>query len=391
MALGIDFDVKSMFEGGDQAVTFYEGSQQTAAVSPELKVQQRHPPSSKTSTDSARSQDFTLDQDRLDDRVAGAMSTGAQRSKRQGSESASQSSTRGGSGSIALRAKRSDASTRTLLTGQREDSGSTAPTLKRSVTLPTKRPGAYHYQGGAAGQKSKWVGGAYVDAQRQQGSNQASGWVGGAEQTSWDQSSDEDDDMTPLSRRGASTHTWYGPRAGIRPISMFPPPGANAAYPIPPMPLMFGADDSDDDIDLEGDDGSSRTPALIGLGFGRGLLRPRAASPIPSVHSRRNSIIMLSTDKKRSTRLLPKPALATSVPVSSPLLATPVASAVSGAKYEYLTQESSGSRPRGISDPEGRLSARGSKAELPTLAALSPNARLGGNSGSMEPLRAADN
>ncbi|KAJ2064500.1 Component of a membrane-bound complex containing the Tor2p kinase [Coemansia sp. S146] len=390
MALGIDFDVKSMFEGGDQAVTFYEGSQHTVATSPELKVQQRHPPSSKASTDSASSQDCTLDQDRLDDRVAGAMSTGAQRSKRQGSESASQSSIRGGSGSIALRAKRSDASTRTLLTGQREDSGSTAPTLKRSVTLPTKRPGAYHYHGGAAGQKSKWVGGAYVDAQRQQDSSQASGWVGGAEQTSWDQSSDEDNDMTPLSRRGASTHTWYGPRAGIRPISMFPPPGANAVYPIPPMPLMFGADDSDDDIDLEGDDGSSRTPALIGLGFGRGLLRPRAASPTPSVHSRRNSIIMLSTDKKRSTRLFPKPALATSVPVPSPLSATPVASAVSGAKYEYLTQESSGSRPRGISDPEGRQSARGSKAELPLLATLSPNVKLGGNSGSMEPLRDAD-
>ncbi|KAJ2686541.1 Component of a membrane-bound complex containing the Tor2p kinase [Coemansia spiralis] len=392
MALGIDFDVKSMFEDNEQHVALREGSQHTAATSPALKVQERQPPSSKASTDSASSQDCTLDQDRLDSRVAGAMPTDALRPKRQGSESVSQSSQRGGSGSIALRAKRSDASTRTLLSNQREDSGgATAPGLKRSVTLPTKRPGAYHYHGGAAGQKSKWVGGAYVDTQHQQGSNQASGWVGGAEQTSWDQSSDDDDDTTPLSRRGASTHTWYGPRVGTRPISMFPPPGANVAYPIPPMPLMFGADDSDDDIDLEGDDGSSRTPALIGLGFGRGLLRPRAASPTPSLPSHRNSIIKLSTEKKHASRLLSKPALATSVPVPSPLSATPIASAVSGVKYEYLSQESSGSRPRGISDPEGRLSARGSKAELPQLAALSPNARLGGNGDSMEPLRAADN
>ncbi|KAJ2461005.1 Component of a membrane-bound complex containing the Tor2p kinase [Coemansia sp. RSA 2424] len=382
MALGIDFDVKSMFESGDHAVAFYDSSQHTATTSPELRLQQRHPPSSKTSTDSASSQDLTLDQGQFAD---------SQRLQHQGPDSASQSSLRSAA-NIALRAKRSDASTRTLLSGQREDGGSTSSTLKRSVTLPTKRPGAHHYPGGAAGQKSKWVGGAYVDVQRQQVSNQASGWVGGAEQTSWDHSSDEDADMTPLSRRGASTHTWYGPRAGIRPISMFPPLGANAAFPVPPMPLMFGADDSDDDIDLEGDDGSSRTPALIGLGFGRGLLRPQAASPTPtpSTRSRSNSIMLQAMDKRRGSRLFPKPALATSVPVPSPLSSTPVASAVSGAKYEYLAQEASGSRPRGISDPEGRQSARGSKAELPLLAMLSPGVRPGGGGGSMEPFQAVD-
>ncbi|KAJ2747551.1 Component of a membrane-bound complex containing the Tor2p kinase [Coemansia sp. BCRC 34301] len=386
VALGIDFDVKSMFESGDHAAAFYDSSQHTATMSPQLGLQQQLPPSSKTSTDSASSQDLTLD-----NKSAGIMQRDSQKLKQQGPDGTSQSPARGAA-SIALRAKRSDASTRTLLSGQREDGGSALSTLKRSVTLPTKRPGAHHYHGGITGQKSKWVGGAYVDVQRQQGSNQASGWVGGAEQTSWDHSSDEDADMTPLSRRGASTHTWYGPQAGIRPISMFPPLGANAAFPVPPMPLMFGADDSDDDIDLEGDDGSSRTPALMGLGFGRGLLRPRAASPTPtpSVRSRSNSIMLQAMDKKRGTRLFPKPALATSVPVPSPLSTTPVASAVSGAKYEYLAQETSGSRPRGISDPEGRQSARGSKAELPLLAALGPNARGGGSGVSMEPLRAVD-
>ncbi|KAJ2880570.1 hypothetical protein IWW38_005928, partial [Coemansia aciculifera] len=277
MALGIDFDVKSMFESGDHAVAFYDNAQHAVTTSPELRLQQRLPPSSKTSTDSAGSQDRPLNNSRLDDKLAIVTRFSSERLKQQGPDSASQSSMRGAA-NIALRAKRSDASTRTLIPGQREDSGgSTSSTLKRSVTLPTKRPGAHHYPGGIAGQKSKWVGGAYVDIQRHQGSNQASGWVGGAEQTSWDHSSDEDADMTPLSRRGVSTHTWYGPRAGIRPISMFPPLGANAAFPVPPMPLMFGADDSDDDIDLEGDDGSSRTPALMGLGFGRGLLRLQAA------------------------------------------------------------------------------------------------------------------
>ncbi|KAJ2805458.1 Component of a membrane-bound complex containing the Tor2p kinase [Coemansia furcata] len=364
MALGMDFDVKSMFDAADHAAT-----------SPEFKAQQRLPPSSKTSSSSSESssRDCSLDHDR----VPGAMpSGGAPRpTKRQGSETASQQASVRGAGSIALRANRSDTTARMLLSAQQrtdDAASSTAPTLKRSVTLPTKRPGAYNYH---AGQKSKWVGGAYADAARQHGPSQASGWVGGAEQTtSWDQSSDDDDEVTPLSRRGASTHTWYGPRAGIRPISMFPP---HAAYPIPPMPLMFGADDSDDDIDLDGDDGSSRTPALIGLGFGRGLLRPRAASPTPSLRSRKSSVAMLGADTRR---LFPKPALATSVPVSSPLSATPVASAVSGAKYEHLALEASAARPRGISDPERRLSARASKADSPLLLpALGPNVRLGGS------------
>ncbi|KAJ2468047.1 hypothetical protein EV174_006344, partial [Coemansia sp. RSA 2320] len=311
-------------------------------------------------------------------------------SKQQGPEGASQSPSRG-AGSIALRAKRSDASSRGPLTGLREDGGPSSSALKRSVTLPTKRPSAHHHnQGYAAGQKSKWVGGAYVDARRQQGSNQASGWVGGAEQTSWDRSSDEETDFTPLSRRGASTQTWYGPQAGIRPISMFPPFGANGAYQIPPVPLLFGADDSDDDIDLEGDDGSSRTPALLGLGFGRGLVRPHPASPNPSERSRSNSISMLSMNKRRGSHLFSKVALATSVPVSSPLSATPVASAVAGAKYEHLALETGGSRPRGISDPQGRQSARGSKIEPLLVATLSPGARAGASGGSHESHRAID-
>ncbi|KAJ1998307.1 Component of a membrane-bound complex containing the Tor2p kinase, partial [Coemansia thaxteri] len=384
MALGTDFDVKTMFESADGAgAAFYEGAYYTApaVTSPELKARQRHPESAKTSTDSACSQDHTLVQSQADS---------AHLSKQQGPEGASQSPSRG-AGSIALRAKRSDASSRGPLTGLREDGGPSSSALKRSVTLPTKRPSAHHHnQGYAAGQKSKWVGGAYVDARRQQGSNQASGWVGGAEQTSWDRSSDEETDFTPLSRRGASTQTWYGPQAGIRPISMFPPFGANGAYQIPPVPLLFGADDSDDDIDLEGDDGSSRTPALLGLGFGRGLVRPHPASPNPSERSRSNSISMLSMNKRRGSHLFSKVALATSVPVSSPLSATPVASAVAGAKYEHLALETGGSRPRGISDPQGRQSARGSKIEPLLVATLSPGARAGASGGSHESHRAID-
>ncbi|KAJ2369204.1 Component of a membrane-bound complex containing the Tor2p kinase, partial [Coemansia sp. RSA 2611] len=238
----------------------------------------------------------------------------------------------------------------------------------RSATLPTKRAGASNYNANAsahsgaaataANQKSRWVGG-YAD-ETKPAARRVSGWGSRARDTGWDHSSDDDDDVTPLSRRGAGTQTWYGPREGIRPISMFPPARANAAYPIPPVPLMFGADDSDDDIDLEGDEGSSRTPAALGLGLARGL-RTYAGSPNPSIRSRQDSVSTLM-DRSRNLRFVPKPsALATSVPLSSPLTVVQTPLAVSGGKYDHLAQEAgSASRPRGISDPEGRQSSRSS-------------------------------
>ncbi|KAJ2462619.1 hypothetical protein EV174_007083, partial [Coemansia sp. RSA 2320] len=85
MALGTDFDVKTMFESADGAgAAFYEGAYYTApaVTSPELKARQRHPESAKTSTDSACSQDHTLVQSQADS---------AHLSKQQGPEGASQS------------------------------------------------------------------------------------------------------------------------------------------------------------------------------------------------------------------------------------------------------------------------------------------------------------
>ncbi|KAJ2233355.1 Component of a membrane-bound complex containing the Tor2p kinase [Coemansia sp. RSA 485] len=310
IALGIDFDVTTMFD-----------SRTTASGS------------AKSSSDSARSQDTARPQ---------------------------------------ARAKRSDASFKIPLASLREDR---APALKRSATLPTKR---HHIPGG---QRSRWAN-AYAAGAKgaaAPASSQASGWVGGAPDTGWDQSSsssDNDDGPGRRQRRGVGTHTWYGPRASIRPVSMFPPPRAGAPYHVPPVPLLFGADDSDDDIDLEGDEGSSRTPALFGLpGFGTGLHRPLAPSPGPaspsvrsrsssvgSTRARGNSVGTLAAETvrpaRRASRLAQRAStLATSVPAQSPLAASvgpglPVPSAVSAAKYSHLVREGAvASRPRGISDP----------------------------------------
>ncbi|KAJ2855922.1 Component of a membrane-bound complex containing the Tor2p kinase [Coemansia erecta] len=312
IALGIDFDVTTMFEAA---------------------------PSAKSSSDSNRSQD------------AAPRKTGVGR------------------------AKRSDASFKIPLANLREDRAAQAPGLKRSATLPAKR----HHQA-AHGQRSRWAeayaAGAKVPHQM---ASQASGWVGGAPETSWDQSSsssggEDGEQGGRRQRRGNGTHTWYGPRTSIRPVSMFPPPRAGAPFHAPPVPLLFGADDSDDDIDidLEGDEGSSRTPALIGLpGFGPGLQRPLAPSPSPSpgpaspsVRSRTSSIgngrvADAAKPARRSSRLAQRAStLATSVPASSPLSAsfssaTQAPSAVSAAKYSHLAHEGAAvaSRPRGVSDP----------------------------------------
>ncbi|KAJ1818632.1 Component of a membrane-bound complex containing the Tor2p kinase [Coemansia sp. RSA 2598] len=353
IALGIDFDVTTMFD--------------TKATG-----------SSKSSSDSARSQD------------AAQQPAGRDSPSRKAST---------------LRAKRSDASFKIPLSNLREDRAaqlqaqSQAPALKRSATLPTKR---HHVV--LSGQRSRWANAyaAGVKVPPPQVTSQASGWVGGAPETSWDQSSSEEEEGDESGagggrrqRRGIGTHTWYGPRTSIRPVSMFPPPraGTGAPYHAPPVPVLFGADDSDDDIDLEGDEGSSRTPALIGLpGFGNGLQRPLAPSPGPaspsvrsrsssigSVRSRGNSISGIAADvarpPRRSSRLAQRAStLATSVPASSPLAisasnssSTQVPSAVSAAKYSHLAQEGAiASRPRGISDPRGNSAS--SPSALPNSA-----------------------
>ncbi|KAJ2340666.1 Component of a membrane-bound complex containing the Tor2p kinase, partial [Coemansia sp. RSA 2618] len=284
------------------------------------------------------------------------------------------------------------------LASLRDDRTAGSTLLKRSATLPTKRAGASNYSANsnsaaaaAASQKSRWVGG-YTDGAKP-------GWVAGARDTGWDNSSDEDD-VTPLSRRNAGTKTWYGPRAGIRPISMFPQARANAQYPVPPVPLMFGADDSDDDIDLEGDEGSSRTPAALGLGRG---LRLYAASPGSSARSIRD---LARPSHKDLTSIFPErshkglrfvatpSALATSVPVLSPLSLAPTPLAVSGVKYEHLTQDASASRPRGISDPEGRQSSRSSHVQSSAHSSWRPadadSSRPGSKDGAKPQQLAAD-
>ncbi|KAJ1887280.1 Component of a membrane-bound complex containing the Tor2p kinase, partial [Kickxella alabastrina] len=289
--------------------------------------------------------------------------------------------------------KRSDASFKIPLSNLREDRppGSASNALKRSATLPTKRPG------GVAGQRSRWAdvsvkgkgSGSGSGEQQRQPTSQASGWVGGA-QTSWDHSSSDGSDDEPRGpRRGPNTHTWYGPRAGIRPISMFPPPmpKITAPYAVPPMPLLFGADDSDDDIDLEGDEGSSRTPALMGMptfagagaaaaaaAAGRATgLRALMASPAPqSPPSRAES---LGKESRLVARLRAPPGA--SVPAAvSPLGATLVASAVAASsKYGHLARETSSPRPRGISDPNSAAkdtlqlgSAAAPRLRTPTMA-----------------------
>ncbi|KAI9504264.1 stress-activated map kinase interacting protein 1-domain-containing protein [Coemansia spiralis] len=376
IALGIDFDVKSMFEKGDQGTrSIYDLQYQQAQQQQISKItlDSDH----KLSPSRPKLSDGSVDTLKADNPKQMPLQDSQQQQSER--EQATFQFPKKLAGNIELRAKRGDMSFKIPLTSLRDDRSSSnnnsnssiTPLLKRSATLPTKR----HGSGGSVssnnstattgpGQKSKWVGAYALGRKRQQVTNQASGWVGGAQDTSWDHSSDEEDDAVPLSRRGGGTQTWYGPRSGFRPISMFPPPKANPQYPIPPVPLMFGANDSDDDIDLEGDEGSSRTPALIGLGFGRGL-NSQMDSPNPSLRSRRESTSIFM-DKPRINKPTSKhsSALATSVPVSSPLSTTLAPSAVSGGKYDYLTQDASGLRPRGISDPEGRQSSRGSKLQL---------------------------
>ncbi|KAJ2801910.1 Component of a membrane-bound complex containing the Tor2p kinase [Coemansia guatemalensis] len=321
VALGIDFDVKSIFEGEEDAerssgdgapdksqAGAQNGTQGTSQFNAGVLGKTGAPGSAQDTNHAAR------DERRLgvNPRHAGRGSHGRKKSGR-----------------------RNDMSFRIPLGSLREERGGSA-LLKRSATLPTKRAGGSGYgaAGGAHGQTSKWAG-AYAGAGRRAG-NQASGWVGGAPETSWDHSSGDDaDDVTPLSRR-TGTQTWYGPRGGIRPISMFPP------APIPPVPLMFGADDSDDDIDLEGDDGSSRTPAALGPG-----LRPRAGS-------RKGSAGVGGAGT----------GLAGATPAGTKYghLAQGAAAALSGATYVHLAQDVT-ARPRGSSDPEGRSAQRSSRVQ----------------------------
>ncbi|KAJ2081493.1 Component of a membrane-bound complex containing the Tor2p kinase [Coemansia sp. RSA 988] len=304
VALGIDFDVKSIFEGEEDAELLsgdgaQDKSQTVIPVGAQGKSHANAPNKADALSGAHDSVHVARDEKRLGvhPRHAGRSGQGRKKSGR-----------------------RNDMSFRIPLGSLREERGGSA-LLKRSATLPAKRAGG----NGAHGQTSKWAG-AYAGAGRRAG-NQASGWVGGAQETSWDHSSGDDaDDVTPLSRR-TGTQTWYGPRGGIRPISMFPP------APIPPVPLMFGADDSDDDIDLEGDDGSSRTPAALGPG-----LRPRAGS------------------RKGSAGMGDAGAGLAGVPLTSSKyghLVQGTPAALSGANYGHLSQDVT-ARPRGISDPEGR-------------------------------------
>ncbi|KAJ1667790.1 Component of a membrane-bound complex containing the Tor2p kinase [Coemansia sp. RSA 1646] len=376
IALGIDFDVKTIFEKGEN-----NGQQSIYDLQYQPPHKQQSPKTS-NGNESENKSDASL-QSRYRDGGSGssaAVEPGIQQSQMQGRENTTRPAKKS-AGSIELRARRGELAFKIPLSNLRDDhrvAAAAASGLKRSVTLPTKRhgPSGIGAGGGIGGagaasnaaRRSKWAGAYAFGRKQQQGTNQASGWVGGAHDTSWDHSSDEDDDgadaSVPFSRRGGGTQTWYGPRAGFRPISMFPPPKANVQCPIPPVPLMFGADDSDDDIDLEGDEGSSRTPALIGLGLGRGL-RPQAASPNSSIRSRQDSV-GVELEKPRAAKFVPKPsALATFGPASSPLsatLATPTV--VSGTKYNHLTEDASTLRPRGISDPEGRQSSRGSRSHI---------------------------
>ncbi|KAJ2718318.1 Component of a membrane-bound complex containing the Tor2p kinase [Coemansia sp. Benny D115] len=296
VALGIDFDVRSMFGDAEDRKT----SLDSAAPPHRPKTPQQQP---KTS---------------LDGRTA--------------------------------RTRRGEAAPKIPIANLRDDAARAHPppaALKRSATLPAKRH--------AAAKPSRW-------ADAQSNTRQPSGWVGGAaaaaaiaSTTTWDasSSSDSDSERTPRRappRRGLGTHTWYGPRTGIRPNSLFPPPGAA----VPPLPLLFGADDSDDDIDADVDDigdGSARTPALTGL------LRVStpAAAPTSATASRRSSGASLIRAPRRASRpVRPVPeVLATSVPSApSPLALGPAPTAVSGAQLSHLTRDAGPApRPRGASDP----------------------------------------
>ncbi|KAJ2627915.1 Component of a membrane-bound complex containing the Tor2p kinase [Coemansia sp. RSA 1290] len=312
VALGIDFDVTSMFEAEQAAEPAKDGALGNKARGEKpagMRSKQRH-------------------------------NTPALHSRKKSTAS------------IELRARRADA-LRIPLAHLRDERPAGSTLLKRSATLPTKRAGAGGFGGGpsaaaaaaaavAASQKSRWVGGYAENTQ-------------GPRDTGWDHSSSSEDDdaVTPASRRGAGTHTWYGPRAGIRPISMFPPPRANnAPLPLPPVPLMFGADDSDDDIDLEGDESSSRTPAALGLTRG---LRTYAGSPLPSI---------------RVQRFLPaSSALAASLPAASPPPTTAAPDNV--AALGSLSLEPDSMRPRGVSDPEGRQQSRSSRGQLSSAGSAS--------------------
>ncbi|KAJ2372353.1 Component of a membrane-bound complex containing the Tor2p kinase, partial [Coemansia sp. RSA 2607] len=177
--------------------------------------------------------------------------------------------------------------------------------VKRSATLPAKRAA-----------RSRWAGAQAVGAQ-------PAGWVGGPTNT-WDHSSGSEDEGGR--RRGATnthTHTWYGPRTSMR-ASMFP-----VAAAVPPVPLLFGAD-SDDDIDLEGDEGSARTPAAMGLHAMAGATVVGPASPgmrsrsgsLASVRSRAGSL-GANPQPRRASRLgLRTPQPASSVPAQPSPLAT---------------------------------------------------------------------
>ncbi|KAJ2860013.1 Component of a membrane-bound complex containing the Tor2p kinase, partial [Coemansia erecta] len=409
IALGIDFDVKTIFEkgaSGDQQ-SIYDLQYQSPQSRPNPgTLLGRIADVSSSSMRAGGSEGFPGDAEAATQQQQEQQQQQQQQQQKQqdqqlqGREGGTKPAKKS-AGSIELRAKRGELTFKLPLTNVRDDSrfGAASGGLKRSVTLPTRRngPDTFGSGGGIGGhgaasnaaRRSKWAG-AYEfgrkQQQQQQGANQASGWVGGANHTSWDHSSDEDDDgadaSVPFSRRGGGTQTWYGPRAGFRPISMFPAPNANPQFPIPPVPLMFGADDSDDDIDLEGDEGSSRTPALLGLGLGLGRgLRPQAVSPGSSIRSRGDSV-GVALEKPRAANFVSRPsALATTRLEASPLsatLATPTV--VSASKYSHLTQDAASTlRPRGISDPEGRQSSRGSRA------AISGELHSGAGSGIDEP------
>ncbi|KAJ1728346.1 Component of a membrane-bound complex containing the Tor2p kinase [Coemansia biformis] len=349
IALGIDFDVKSMFEDGGADGPRLHGLPEAEPAQEPTRARARARQPTEELAGQGRGQGQGI-------RAADPPRSAAAARPRPRDQDPAHTRKKSAAG-IELRARRNEPSLRIPLASLREERGAGSALLKRSATLPTKRTYAGGHGGtGAAGLKSKWVG-AYAEPGPRQAAGGAPGWVGGARDTGWDHSSD-DDDVTPLSRRGANTQTWFGPRAGIRPISMYPAPRANVPLPLPPVPLMFGADDSDDGIDLEGDEGSSRTPAALGLGFARGL-RPYAPSPSPSPRARSRGDSAAA--RLRAACLAPRPsALAMSVPLVSPLTSPAASAAGPGALHSGMAQNAAGSRPRGISDPEGLQSSRSS-------------------------------
>ncbi|KAJ2546432.1 Component of a membrane-bound complex containing the Tor2p kinase, partial [Coemansia sp. RSA 1878] len=219
IALGIDFDVKSIFEGSEDAADSDTGSKQLSSAKSSIDGR-----SSQERSEDAVSKLELLKQNFGEDF---AQKAGPPKQKPRKKSAAS----------IGIRLRRNETSFKIPLTNLRDErTGGSSTLLKRSATLPTKRAGASNYNANSAAHKA---------AAPATAANQKSRWVGGYTDEAtpapgWDDS--DDDDVTPLSRRGGGTQTWYGPRANIRPISMFPATRANAPYLMPPVPLMFDQD-----------------------------------------------------------------------------------------------------------------------------------------------------